>query len=393
MLQPNPKNAVNQFKVASAPTSVVRLQSVEAFPIRLRMGEDLRGGSFTYTHYQTVLVKVSVDGVEGWGEAMTRFEPEASALTVRYLAKGMLGMEFEEVGEPWDMAWRELRVRGHTRGTDVEALSGIEIALYDAVAQITRRPLGSLFSPQPAKRVPVFAGSVFSSRGPLEDQVEEAISKGLAGAKVKIGFGVSQDRRTLEVVRKKWPDGMLVGDANGAYDARGAAKACEAFSNLDLAWFEEPVPSDDFEGYAKLKSSPVRIGAGESWFVNDFRLPINQKLVGVVEPSVSRCGGVAVEIDVARKAVKMGISFSPMVGMNSVLSLAASIHAASVCPTVGVEYNPFPNPLQTELGEGLGKPSKGMIEVPRRPGLGIAVDSRFVKAHSRWTGGSLQKTD
>jgi len=364
----------------------MKVQSVEAFPIRLRMEESLRGGSFAYTHYQAVLVRVGVDGVEGWGEAMTRFDPVATALMVRYLAKAMMDTEFKEVRQLWDVSWRELRIRGHTRGTDVEALSGIEIALYDAVGQIMRKPLGSLFSSSPAKKVPVFAGSLFSSRGPLENQVEEAKSRGLAGAKVKIGFGASEDRRTLETVRREWPDGMLVGDANGAYDATGAAQASEAFADLDLAWFEEPVLSDDIEGYAKLKGSPVKIGAGESWFVDDFRMPIEQKLVEVIEPSVSRCGGIGVQIDVARKAAKSGISFSPMVGMNSVVSLAASIHAASVCPSVGVEYNPFPNPLQTELGEGLAKPSKGTVEVPSKPGLGITVDSRFVKAHSLQTG-------
>jgi L-alanine-DL-glutamate epimerase-like enolase superfamily enzyme len=360
----------------------MRLQSVEAFPIRLKVGGNLRGGSFTYTHYQAVLVRVSIDGVEGWGEAMTRFDTDATALMVRYLAKGLVGMEFEDVGRPWAISWKELRVRGHTRGTDVEALSGIEIALYDAVGRIMRKPLGSLFSGRLAKTVPVYAGSLFSSRGPLEEQAEEAISKGLSGAKVKIGFGASEDRRMLGSVRRKWPDGMLIGDANGAYDARGAAKACEAFADLGLAWFEEPVLSDDIEGYARLKGSPVRIGAGESWFVDDFRQPIDQKLVGVIEPSVSRCGGIGVQIGVARKAAKMGILFSPMVGMNSVISLAASIHSASVCQSVGVEYNPYPNPLQTELGGGLGKPSRGKMEVPRGSGLGITIDRRFVKAHT-----------
>jgi galactonate dehydratase len=200
---------------------------------------------------------------------------------------------------------------------------------------------------------------------------------------VKIGFGIREDARILDTVRRRWPDGMLVGDANGAYDAKGAAKACVAFANLGLEWFEEPVLSDDFEGYASLKGAPVRIGAGESWFPGDFQTPIERKLVGVVEPSVSRSGGLGVQIDVARRAAKRGISFSPMVGMNSILSLAASIHAAAVCESVGVEYNPFPNPLQTELGEGLETPSNGTIRVPRGPGLGVSIDKRFVKKHTR----------
>jgi len=45
----------------------MKLESVEAFPIRLKVEENLRGGTFAYTHYQTVIVRVEVDGVEGWG--------------------------------------------------------------------------------------------------------------------------------------------------------------------------------------------------------------------------------------------------------------------------------------------------------------------------------------
>ena len=383
MLQLNPQDAANQFKVALRAIYPLRLESVEAFPIKLKIGESLRGGTFSYAQYQTVIVRAEVDGVEGWGEAMTRFDPDATALIVRYLAKDMLGTEFEEVNQPWARAWRELRIRGHTRGTDVEALSGIEIALYDAVGHILDRPLGALFARHPRQRVPAFAGSLFESRGRLEDQVDEAMSQGLAGAKVKIGFGVEADFRALETVRRRWPGGMLVGDANGAYDVNGAEKACRAFAELGLAWFEEPVLSDDIEGYARLRRSGVKIGAGETWYVGDFQVPVEQKLVGVVEPSVSRCGGIGVQIDVARRAARKAISFSPMVGMNSILSLAASIHAASVCGSVGVEYNPFPNPLQTDLGDGIARPSGGSIEVPKGPGLGVTVDRRFVKAHSR----------
>jgi D-galactarolactone cycloisomerase len=381
-LQPKLEGAANQFKVALTANRSMKLEAVEAFPIRVKIGENLRGGTFTYAYYQTVIIRVEVDGVEGWGEAMTRFDPHATALMVRYLAKILLGSEFEDVRQPWALGWRELRIRGHTRGTDVEALSGIDIALYDALGRIRKRPLGALFTKRPRRKVPAFAGSLFASRGRIEDQVDEAKSQGLAGAKVKIGFGVSDDYQLLKRVRRRWPDGMLVGDANGAYDANGAAKACRSFADLSLAWFEEPVLSDDLEGYARLKESAVKIGAGESWYVGDFRVPVEQKLVGVVEPSVSRCGGVRVQIDVARRAAKKAISFSPMVGMNSILSLAASIHAASICGSIGVEYNPFPNPLQTDLGQGIASPSGGAVEVPTGPGLGVIIDKRFVKRHS-----------
>jgi L-alanine-DL-glutamate epimerase-like enolase superfamily enzyme len=361
---------------------MMKVESLSSYPIRIKARERLRGGTFSYSYYQTVLVKATVDGVDGWGEAMTRSDPRATALLVDHLAKGLVAKEFDEPSDAWEAIWRELRVRGHTRGTDVEAASGIEIALYDCAGKIRKTPLGRLFSKTPEARVPAFAGSIFESRGPLEGQVALAKGLGLIGAKVKVGFGVEKDRKVLEAVRKLWPGGMLVADANGAYDGPAAARACRAFSTLDLAWFEEPVLSDDLAGYASLRGSKVKIGAGESWFAGDFDDPLSRGLVDVVEPSVSRCGGFRVEVDVARRAAAKGIGFSPMTGMNSAVSLAASLQAASVVRSVGVEYNPFPNPLQTELAAGLDEPSGGSLVVPSGPGLGIRVDERFVKANS-----------
>ncbi len=360
----------------------MEVERVEAFPIRIRAEENLRGGSFSYTHYQTVLAKVSVDGVEGWGEAMTRADPDATALLVRHLGSELEGREFRDPEELWAATWKGLRVRGHTRGVDMEALSGIEIAVYDAYGKMRKQPLSRIFSSKASAYVPAFAGSLFSSRGPLEGQVELAKSKGLLGAKIKIGFGVSEDARTLEQLRRFWPDGMLVADANGAYDARLARKACSAFSELNLAWFEEPVLSDDLDGYSSLKGAGVKIGAGESWFAGDFERPIADGLVQVLEPSASRCGGVHVEVEVAKRARARGIAFSPMTGMNSTISLAASVHAASAVGSVGVEYNPFPNPIQSELASGIEEPREGRIRVPTGYGLGIEMEERFVRSSS-----------
>jgi L-alanine-DL-glutamate epimerase-like enolase superfamily enzyme len=360
----------------------VKVESVEAFPLSIKAEEKLRGGTFSYSHYQTVLVKAVCDGIEGWGEAMTRFEPAATEAMVKSLGVTVKGSDLGEVGDFWDTMWKQLRIRGHTRGVGVEALSGIEMALYDCYGKLEGKQVGALFAKSPASRVDVFAGSLFKSRGRILPQVETARENGLLGAKVKIGFGVEKDSQTLREVRKAWPEGLIVADANGAYDGKTAVKACHAFGGFGLAWFEEPVLSDDLEGYAMLKDRGVRIGAGESWFVNDFEKPMQEGLVQVIEPSVSRCGGIGVEMEVARNASELGLGFSPMTGMNSALSIAASLQVASAFPSIAVELNPFPNPLQTELVDDLPQPSNGSVRVPTRPGLGVEVDERFVKAHS-----------
>lgn len=360
----------------------MRIESVEAFPISMRALEKLRAGTFSYAQYQTVLVKAVCDGVAGWGEAMTRFDPASTALLVRFLSKSIGRTDAGEPSTAWRRIWRELRIRGHTRGTAVEALSGIEMALYDCYGRLKHRPISKLLSGEAKSKVSVYAGSLFSSRSSLESQVESAKAAGMKGTKVKIGFGFDKDRRTLEKVRRLWPDGMLVADANGAFDARTALKACSAFRNLELAWFEEPVLSDDWEGYRSLKNKGVRIGAGEAWFKGDLAAAAKERLVDVLEPSVSRCGGVGVLCEVAGDAAKRGLGFSPMTGMNSAVSLVASLHVAAAFSSLGVEANPFPNPLQTELASELPRARNGMMDVPSVDGLGIDIDEGFVKRHS-----------
>jgi len=361
----------------------LRVEAVEAYPIRIKAREKLTGGTFTYNHYTTVLVKAVCDGVDGWGEAMTRSEPGATAMLVRLMARRVVGLVIRGPTEAWDAIWRELAVRGHTRGTDVEALSGLEMALWDCRARLRKSPLNQLLSRKPAEQVRAYAGSLFESRGPIDAQVEAAKSAGLAGAKVKIGFSPRRDHSILRRVRNRWTEGMLVADANGAYDIRTAEKACELFSELDLAWLEEPLLSNDWTGYAELRlRSSVKLGAGESWFVDDFDATTARGLVHVLEPSVSRCGGVGTELHVGRLASRFKLGFSPMTGMNSAVSLAASIHVASAVPAIGVEYNPFANPLQTELAAGLTEPKSGQLTVPKGPGTGLDVDERFVRRYA-----------
>jgi len=359
----------------------LKVDSIDAYPIRIKAKERLQSGTFSYSFYQTVLVKAVCDGTEGWGEAMTRFEPAATVAMVRSLGGVVKGTGPGAVPDLWTKMWKELRIRGHTRGVGVEALSGIEMALYDCYGKLEGERVGAFFAKNTAERVNVFAGSLFKSRGRILPQVEVAKSNGMLGAKVKIGFGVEKDFQTLAEVRKMWPDGLIVADANGAYDGRTAARACRAFSRLGLAWFEEPVLSDDLAGYSMLRGLGVKIGAGESWFVDDFEMPMAEGIVQVLEPSVSRCGGIGVEMKVARQAFERGLGFSPMTGMNSALSVAASLQVASAFPSIAVEFNPFPNPLQTELVEDLPEPVGGSVRVPTGPGLGVAVDDRYVKAH------------
>jgi D-galactarolactone cycloisomerase len=360
----------------------LRLDSIEAFPICIKRKEKLQGGTFAYGDYQSVIVRVSCDGETGWGEAMTRFSPKATASLIVDSFAGILGSQsFDSPGEAWSELWSVLRARGHTRGIDVEALSGVDIAVWDAYGKLKHKPIARLLSSRSKVSIPAYAGSVFASRGPIDVQIEKARAAGLCGVKVKVGFGVEKDLELLRIARKAWKDGMLVGDANGAYDAHSALRLCSRVGNLNLSWFEEPVPPDDISGYRKIAAkTEVPIGAGETWFVDDFDLPLGEQLVDIVEPSVSRSGGIGVSWRIGTRAKKFGIRYSPMIGMNSALSLAASLQIAAASSNCReTEFDPYGNPLVSELCPGFPKFKRGELRVPTGQGLGVEVDLDFVK--------------
>ena len=361
----------------------MKVESVDALPVRVKMKEALVGGGAGYDDYQSVLVKTVVDGETGWGEAMSRFSPAATAAMVKWVGREIEGLPLENPGQAWQPVYRKLRARGQTRGIALEAFSGVEISMWDAYARLHQVPLRDLLSKKGAKEVSAYAGSLFESRGSLEAQVEQVKSMGLPGLKLKVGFGVAKDLDLLGRVRRGWDEGMLVADANGAYDSKEAARAMEAFREFDLAWFEEPVPSNDFEGYARLsKEGKVPIGAGETWFAEDFAVPVRERMVDVLEPSVSRCGGVDWELRIAKLAVENGLRFSPMVGANSAISLAASLQVAAAVDCLCVEYDIFGNPLVTDLVHDFPSLNGGSLVVPGGNGLGIEVDERYARSNA-----------
>lgn len=364
----------------------MKVDSLEFFPIRISGKERLTAGTFSYEGYVTVLIRAICDGEEGWGEAMTRTSPTVTSMAVKeILAPDIIGCEVEHPSELWGKIWRKLRARGHTRGIEVEALSGIDIALWDAYCKMKKVSLGEELSKHPSDAIQAYAGSVFPSRGDIMSQVKRVQDHGLSGVKIKIGFGLENDTRLVRQVRKYFPSGMVIIDANGAYSADEAIALGEMLEGLQITWFEEPVLSDDIEGYRKIKGKmKMKIAAGETWFGSDFDLPIREGLVQIVEPCVSRCGGITLFKDISKKVEYYGLKMAPMVGLNSAITLAASLHLACASrSSIAIEFDPFGNPLVNELCHNFPVLKDGKIIRPKKYGLGVEIDESFLARAQR----------
>lgn len=354
---------------------------ISVYPVRIKREREMLAGTFSYHDYQSVIVVVESDGVEGYGEAMSRYEPLTLAMIVKYLFEVIRGKTLRPE-KAFEEIYSFLRVRGHTRGLEIEALSGIEMALWDLHCKMERRSLASILGREGRKNFSVLAGSVSCREKDLKKRIEHMKSLSIAGFKLKIGFGSDKDSECARNARKLWEDAKIVLDSNCGYTFDDALLLSRKLRGVGIEWFEEPFYPDSFEEYLRLKrTSSLKIGGGEGWFLKDLEDAVKLGAVDVLEPSVSRCGGIGIFHSAATHAIRDGIAVCPMVGANSSVSLAASLHLASSLGLELVEYDPFENPLY-RITEGFPSLRSGKLVLPRGHGIGIELDKRFLREAS-----------
>src|SRR3954447_25511430 len=111
--------------------------------------------------------------------------------------------------------------------------------------------------------------SAAATRSPIWSRRRiSASAKDFTGIKLKLGFGLEDDARLCETVRRAiGTDIRIMIDANHAYDALGAIRLGRLIQHLDIAWFEEPVPPEDHAGYREVKQAlSIPIAGGEAEF-------------------------------------------------------------------------------------------------------------------------------
>jgi D-galactarolactone cycloisomerase len=239
-------------------------------------------------------------------------------------------------------------------------------------------------------RVEAYATGFYRKRhgDPLEYLVAEAherVAAGFRAIKLKLGFGLDDDARLCETVRKAvGPDIRIMVDANHAYDALGAIRLGRLIEPLDIAWFEEPVPPEDLAGYREVKAAlDIPIAGGEAEFTRwGFRSLIAERLVDILQPDIAAAGGLSETKKIADMASAFGVRVNPHVWGTGV-ALAASLQLIACLPHNPPGLYPIEPLLEFDQSEHpirmavIAEPivqQDGWVEIPDRPGLGIEID-------------------
>ena len=330
------------------------------------------------------LVAISTDeGITGLGSVFTNDHLVGAALEVlKPLYQGENALEPERVSEKLHQNTFWLG-RG---GSISHAISGIDIALWDVLGQATGQPVGRLLGGRYRDRVRPYASVLMEQPQPLAEHLRAIQSEGFRAFKIGWGpFGRQSHALDEAIVRAAreaiGPEGLLMVDAGGsdAFWPQGykwAVRTADMLANYDVVWFEEPLQPDALSDYVQLRQrSKVPIAGGEVLTRRQSFQPwLQNGALDIVQPDVTKVGGISEERRIAWMAKENGVRFIPH-GWNTAVGLAADLQLASAfADTDLVEYL-MGSPFIDEIAAGGWQlDADGMLAIPNRPGLGLTLD-------------------
>src|SRR5919108_5721983 len=366
----------------------MKITRVEAIHLRLPDVNERCDGS-----QETLVVKVYTDaGVTGVGEvdssalvARAVIEAPLSHKICRGLAECVLGQDPFEIERLLHRMYEGSIFYGR-QGAVIQAMSGIEIALWDIAGKATKRPVYQLIGGAFRKKLRAYASILFGE-SPADT---ERTARGLAAQgyrAVKFGWGPMGQSEASDLAHVRaarqglGPDVELMVDAGLCWDTATAIRRAQQFEPFGLTWLEEPLHPDNLQGYARLCGSnpPMRIAAGEEVCdVREFQQLMDVGGIDVAQVDVTRVGGLARSKRIGWDSYErhlVCVNHPYKTGIN----LAASLHFPAALPnTHYFEYCVEQGALRQTLTKQSFPVIDGDISVPEEPGLGIELNEEIV---------------
>lgn len=329
-------------------------------------------GTLTWDHTTLVLARVSAGGREGIGYSYT--SAAAQRVIEHVLRPVVQGADALATPELWLKMRQALRNIGAT-GIGNHALSAVDVALWDLKAKLLGVSVIELMG-SARSAIPLYGSGGFTSysEAQLCEQLQSWAERGFRQVKMKIGRDAQADVQRVRAVRRALGSrAQLFVDANGAYTRKQALAQAQRFADADaeVAWFEEPVSSQDLPGLRLLRDrapASMQIAAGEYCYdPYDFERMLSAQAVDVIQADVTRCGGFTGFLEAAAIADAHGMPLS--------CHCAPALHATVACAAqrvMNLEYFHDHVRLERMLFDGCPEPREAALAPERScPGLGL----------------------
>jgi D-galactarolactone cycloisomerase len=317
-------------------------------------------------------------GLSGWGESQAPVAPEiACAIVDRILNPVLIGLDFdgsvEEIAALWWRMYSAMRVRGQTGGFMLDAIAGLDLALWDLAGKIAGEPVCAMISAAFRSSIPAYLSGL---PGGGAAGVQPWLDRGFS--RVKIFHDASEDRlfENLDAVATLLSaDGGIAVDALWRLTPDSAASFAAKLEARLAMWLEAPLPPESAPEHAALaRSTQVPIAIGESYRTTfELRPFLDAGAMKIVQPDLGRTG-ITEALRIAAAAREHGAQVIPHVSIAMGPQIAAAIHFAAATPDCPLlEFNP--NVIETAnryVVEPLRMEAARYL-LPDGPGLGVEI--------------------
>ena len=383
----------------------MKITGVQSHVLQYDLPEELGYSQQYYARRTAHLVEVSTDeGITGWGEC---FGPGPIAVANKGIVEGViapmiLGLDPMDRDRIWHKVYNLMRDHGQ-KGMPMQALSGVDIALWDIAGKIMQQPIYNLLGGAHRSSVPAYGYGMMLKRESVadhiarfEDEAAAILDMGFKATKMKTGLGPEADvKLCAAVARGVEGKGRFMVDANHCYTTSDAFYVGRALDEMGAYWFEEPVAPEDHNGYRELRAGlKTNISGGEAEFGRwGWRAILENRGLDIAQPEVCALGGIS---EYTRVLALCHAHFTPVINhvWGSAIAVATNLHLLAAMPPmpgglnpwepmleVDTTHNSFRDELLTEALDTQGQvaANDGYVRIPQGPGLGVEPDRAFIK--------------
>ena len=343
-------------------------------------------GSFRFHEWLICEIKTD-DGIIGIGNAA--LAPQvAKKIIDTYLKPLVIGEDPFDYAYIWERIYRRTHAWGR-RGIGMVAISAIDIALWDIMGKITKKPIFKLLGGRTKEKIPVYASKLYSQ--PIKDlqiEAESYFKQGFSMFKMRFGWGpkdgsegMKKNIALAEAVREViGEDTDLMMECYMGWNLDYAKRMIPKLLKFNPRWLEEPVIADDIHGYEELnKMNMIPISGGEHEFnIFGFKQLLDLKAVSYIQYDNNRVGGFTAAQKINAIAEAHQVPVIPHAGQMHNYHLTMSNFNCPLSEFFPVHDVEIGNELFYYIFEGDPKPKEGFIDLDdNKPGLGLTITDKF----------------
>ena len=328
-----------------------------------------------------VLIRVEDrDGAFGWGEIWANWPAAGAEHRVRLLEMDLAHLVLDTKAASPEEFFRKLDTLSRIRavqcgevGPFAQVIAGLDIALWDMAARRRGLPLRHLIRAAAPNSVPAYASGIQIAAA--SDLVPHARTDGHLRFKLKVGFDLEAEIAAVCDIQAGLAEHELIAcDANQAWSLEQSRQFVTGVAVVPLHWLEEPLPvfADTTQWQALADHSTIPLAGGENIIGDaDFNCAIKSGHLSVIQPDMTKWGGVSGCLAVARNTLANGRRFFPHflgagIGMAASAELLAGVGGDGL-----LEVDVNDNPLRSIFFDGGEPVADGMWKCSDGPGLGI----------------------